>query len=130
MGFYESARVLKPGGTAFYAIGRENGLGVLHHNTRWLTSRIPERMRTASVLPALPIYWGLTHLLKANKASYGELVADMVDWIYNPLQNFPREDDILSWFTDSHMAFEHLGYTGLFNSMLLCRGVKSAEQPQ
>ena len=123
-GFRESARVLKPGGTAFYAIGRANGLGRLHRDTRWLFSRVPRPVRTPSVLPLLPLYWTVTHLLKRRKASYGELTKDLVDWIYNPLQYFVKEDDIRAWFRPNGLTFEHLGYTGLFKSMLLCRGVK------
>ncbi|MDA0748604.1 MAG: class I SAM-dependent methyltransferase, partial [bacterium] len=126
-GFKESARVLKPGGTAFYAIGQDNGLGTLHHNTRWFFNRVPTALRTPSVWPALPLYWGLTHLLKRKKASYGELTKDMVDWLYNPLQKFVPEENIRRWFQDNHLAFEHQGYTGLFKSMLLCRGQKSKE---
>jgi ubiquinone/menaquinone biosynthesis C-methylase UbiE len=124
-GFQESARVLRPGGTAFYAIGRENGLGSLHRRTRRVFGRVPPKLRTPTVLPALPAYWGLTHLMKRRKASYGEMAKDMVDWLYNPLQEFVKEEDCRRWFADNGMAFTHLGYTGLFKSMLLCRGRKA-----
>lgn len=126
-GFQESARVLKPGGTVFYAIGRDNGLGRLHQVTRWSFRQIPLQIRIPSVLPLIPFYWAATNLLNCRKASYSELTKDLVDWIYNPLQYFVNENEIRAWFKPNNLTFEHLGYTGLFKSMLLCRGVKRLE---
>jgi ubiquinone/menaquinone biosynthesis C-methylase UbiE len=123
-GFSESARVLKKGGTAFYAIGCDNGLSKIHRGSRFFFNRVPASWRTVSVYPLLPFYWTLTHLLKSNKASYGELSKDLVDWLYNPLQNFIPKTDIQNWFAQHNLNFEHLGYTGLFKSMMLCRGSK------
>lgn len=123
-GFAESTRVLKNGGTAFYAIGCDNGLGKIHRHSRFFFNRIPPAWRTRSVYPLLPFYWALTHLLKSNKASYAELSKDLVDWLYNPLQNFVPQKDIQNWFDQHNIFFKHLGYTGLFKSMLLCRGKK------
>ena len=126
-GFQESVRVLKPGGTAFYAIGRENGLGKIHVRTRRLFHWVPAKFRNLSVAPLFPFYYALTHLLKRRKASYREMGKDMVDWLYNPLQNFIDEDEIENWFRQNRLSFEHLGYTGLLKSMLICRGQKQAE---
>ncbi len=123
-GFSESARVLKPGGTSLYAIGRDNCLGKFHRKSRCIFNAVPVFLRRLSVLPVLPLYWALTHLLKKNKASYRELSKDLVDWIYNPLQNFIPEVSIRSWFESNRLRFNHLGYTGLFKSMLICRGYK------
>lgn len=123
-GFSESARVLKQGGTSFYAIGCENGLSHIHRYSRFLFNRIPAAWRKPSVYPLLPFYWMLTHALKSNKASYDELSKDLVDWLYNPLQNFVPTSDIQAWFDQHNLTYEHLGYTGLFKSMMLCRGKK------
>lgn len=123
-GFSESARVLKTGGNAFYAIGCDNGLSKIHRHSRFFFNRVPIALRTPSVYPILPVYWALTHLLKSNKAAYNELSKDLVDWLYNPLQNFVPKSEIQDWFASHNLNFEHLGYTGLFKSMMLCRGKK------
>ena len=130
LGLIESARVLKSGGTALYAIGRDNGLGSVHRRTRRITRLVPEFFRKPSLYPLLPLYWGFTKLLRPHKASNDELMKDLLDWTYNPLQHFVPEPDIQRWFNQSGLSFEHLGYTGLFKSMVVCRGTKRTGKEQ
>ncbi|MEE2753849.1 MAG: methyltransferase domain-containing protein [Candidatus Latescibacterota bacterium] len=123
LGFLESARVLKVGGTSFYAIGCENGLGWVHRKTRPLFSLVPASLRRATVYPLVPLYWALNQLID-RKASKSEPVMDLVDWVFNPLQHFVKETDLHTWFDQAGLSRVHLGYTGLFMSMTLYRGTK------
>jgi ubiquinone/menaquinone biosynthesis C-methylase UbiE len=123
-GFLEAARVAAPGGTVLYAIGRENGMGKLHSKSRNLFGRVPASLRRPSVLPFVPLYWSLLKATGRRKASENDLTIDLVDWLYNPLQKFVLEADILSWFDQAGLTYSSLGYTGLMKSMHICRGTK------
>lgn len=123
-GFLEAARVLKPGGTSLYAIGRENGLGRVHAKTRTLFGRVPAALRRSTVLPLVPVYWSLLKATGSRKASESDLTIDLVDWLYNPLQKFVLESDIPVWFDQAGLSYTPLGYTGLMRSMHICRGTK------
>lgn len=123
-GFMEAARAVRPRGTALFSIGRRNGWGGIHRHSRWLFTRVPESWRTASVKPLVPLYWLLVKLFKPGKASEKDLTKDLVDWVYNPLQNFIGESEIEAWFPACGLGREHLGYTGLLKSMGIYRGTK------
>lgn len=129
-GFLEAARVAAPGGTVLYAIGRENGMGKVHSKTRKLFGRVPASLRRPSVLPFVPLYWSLLKATGSRKASENDLTIDLIDWLYNPLQKFVAEADILSWFDQAGLNYKSLGYTGLIKSMHICRGTKQAGSAQ
>ena len=129
-GFLEAARVAGPGGTVLYAIGRENGMGKVHSKTRKLFGSVPASLRRPSVLPFVPLYWSLLKATGSRKASENDLTIDLIDWLYNPLQKFVAEADILSWFDQAGLTYKSLGYTGLIKSMHICRGTKQAGSAQ
>ncbi len=123
-GFQEAARVLKAEGTVLYAVGRENGLGVVHKKTRGILCRVPAALRRSTVLPFVPLYWSLLKATGSRKASKNDLTIDLVDWLYNPLQKFIPEGEITRWFDQAGLTYTSLGYTGLMKSMHICRGLK------
>ncbi|MBS13312.1 MAG: hypothetical protein CME19_17120 [Gemmatimonadetes bacterium] len=123
-GFLEAARVLTSGGTVLYSIGRENGLGIVHTKTRGLFGKVPSSLRRSTVLPFVPLYWSLLKATGSRKASENDLTIDLVDWLYNPLQKFVSESEMVSWFDEANLSYTPLGYTGLFKSMHVCRGIK------
>ena len=124
LGFLEAARVAEAGGTVLYSIGRENGLGAVHSKTRNLFGWVPASFRRSTVLPFVPLYWSLLKATGSRKASENDLTIDLVDWLYNPLQKFVPETDILAWFDEAGLSYTSLGYTGLLKSMHVCRGIK------
>lgn len=121
-GFRESARVLAPGGTALYAVGRENGFGFAHALTRKLFGIVPAGLRRPSVVPLVPLYRALLKARNSAKVTDRDLTIDLVDWFYNPLQKFVSETEIRSWFADTGLEYAFLANTGLLKSMHVCRG--------